>query len=227
MPNNPPAVGNGDSEVRKRIIAAARECFTRYGPRRTTMEDIAAAAGIARPALYRYVSSRDEIIERVIIERVEELGETLRPLFEESTSFSEGFVQVSLAAINAARLDPELQALFETTTGSRIVQVMGGPSTGPQSHFHDFVKAFFQDAFAAGRAAGELRSDVSDDAMVEWIRGVYLMMILRDDLDDEREREMVEAFLLRSLAPAGDPTVDITEARPKRAPKRHRSAKSR
>ena len=227
MATNPSVTLDGDSGVRDRIIAVARQCFAKYGPRRTTMEDIAAAAGIARPALYRYVSSRDEIIERVIIERVEELGETLRPLFEESTSFSDGFVQVSLAAINAARLDPELQALFETTTGSRIVQVMGGPSTGPQAHFHDFVKAFFQEAFAAGRAAGELRSDVSDDAMVEWIRGVYLMMILRDDLDDEREREMVEAFLLRSLAPAGDPTVDITEARPKRAPKRHRSAKSR
>ena len=135
LATNPSVTLDGDSGVRDRIIAVARQCFAKYGPRRTTMEDIAAAAGIARPALYRYVSSRDEIIERVIIERVEELGETLRPLFEESTSFSDGFVQVSLAAINAARLDPELQALFETTTGSRIVQVMGGPSTGPQSHF--------------------------------------------------------------------------------------------
>ena len=90
MPNNPPAVGNGDSEVRKRIIAAARECFTRYGPRRTTMEDIAAAAGIARPALYRYVSSRDEIVESVILERVEELAEGFRSMFDPSTPSGSG-----------------------------------------------------------------------------------------------------------------------------------------
>ena len=212
MTNNPPSAGDNEAETRKRIIAAARGCFTKYGPRRTTMEDIAATAGIARPALYRYVSSRDEIIERVIIDRVEELGEGFRPLFEDATSFAEAFVAVSLAAVNAARLDPELQALFETTTGSRIVQVMAGPSTGAESGFHDFVKGFFKDAFAAARASGELRTDVSDDAMVEWIRGVYMMMILREDLDGEREKEMIVSFLLRSLLPA-HPTIDITEPR--------------
>ena len=216
MPNNPPAVGNGDSEVRKRIIAAARECFTRYGPRRTTMEDIAAAAGIARPALYRYVSSRDEIVESVILERVEELAEGFRSMFDPSTPFADAFVEVSMAAVNAARLDPELQALFETTTGSRIIQVMAGPNGG----FHEFVKGFFADAFAAAREAGYLRSDVSDDAMVDWIRGVYMMMILREDLDDEREREMVQGFLLPSLMPRDDRSIDITEGRRARAPRR-------
>ena len=212
LPNNPPPVGDSDSEVRLRIIAAARRCFTQYGPRRTTMEDIAAAAGIARPALYRYVSSRDEIIEAVILRRVEELAEGFRSLFEDSTSFAEAFVEVSLASVNAARLDPELQALFETTTGTRIIQVMAGPQPG----FHEFVKSFFKDAFAAARASGELRQDVTDVAMVDWLRGVYMMMILREDLDAEREKEMVAAFLLRSLVPGDHGAIDLTErtARP-------------
>ena len=216
MPNNPPAVGNGDSEVRKRIIAAARECFTRYGPRRTTMEDIAAAAGIARPALYRYVSSRDEIVESVILERVEELAEGFRSMFDPSTPFADAFVEVSMAAVNAARLDPELQALFETTTGSRIIQVMAGPNPG----FHEFVKTFFADAFAAARAAGQLRADVTDDALVDWIRGVYMMMILREDLDAEREREMVLTFLLPSLMPPDHAAVDLTARTPRPAKRR-------
>ena len=46
------------------------------------MEDIAAAAGVARPALYRYVTSRDEVIEAVIIQRVEELAENFRSLLD-------------------------------------------------------------------------------------------------------------------------------------------------
>jgi AcrR family transcriptional regulator len=217
VPNNPPAaVENGESEVRQRIIAAARECFQRYGPRRTTMEDVAAVAGIARPALYRYVSSRDEIVEAVILQRIEELAEDLRPLFDPSTSFAEAFVEVSMAAVNAARLDPELQALFETTTGTRIIQVMAGPNPG----FHEFVKAFFKDAFAAARAAGDLRGDVSDDAMVDWIRGVYMMMILREDLDAEQEREMVLNFLLPSLSPGNHAAIDLTERAAKTAKRR-------
>lgn len=206
--NNPLAVAEGEGEARQRIIASARDCFLKYGPRRTTMEDVAAAAGVARPALYRYVSSRDEIIEAVILQRVEELGNGFRTIFDEAPSFAEAFVEISMAAVNAARLDPELQALFETTTGSRIVQVMAGPQSG----FHDFVKGFFKPAFDAARASGELRTDVSDDAMVEWIRGVYMMMILREDLDAEREREMVISFLLRSLTPDGA-AIDLTEPR--------------
>ena len=206
-----------ETETRQRIIAVARQCFARYGARRTTMEDVAAAAGIARPALYRYVSSRDEIIESVILQRVEELAEDFRPLFNGATNFAEAFVEVSLASVNAARLDPELQALFQTTTGSRIVQVMAGPNSG----FHEFVKLFFADAFAAARASGELRTDVSDDAMVEWIRGVYMMMILREDLDAERERDMVMAFLLPSLAPRENGAIDLTD-RATRTPKRRK-----
>lgn len=191
--------GNDGSDLRERIIAAARQCFRTYGPRRTKMEDVAAAAGLSRPALYRYVASRDELIEAVILVRVEELAEGFRPVFERSASFAEGFVEVSLAAVEAARRDPELQALFETTTGTRIVGVMAGPQPG----FHEFVKAFFKGAFDEARASGELRTDVSDDALVDWVRGVYLMMILREDLDPEREREMVVNFLLPSLMAAG------------------------
>lgn len=200
------------------------QCFTRYGPRRTTMEDVAACAGIARPALYRYVSSRDEIVEAVILERVEELADGFRSVVTDAPSFAEAMVEASLAAVNAARLDPELQALFETTTGTRIIQVMAGPNPG----FHDFVKGFFTDAFAAARASGELRDDVTDDAMVDWIRGIIMMMILREDLDAERERDMVRDFLLRSLMPLA-PAIDLTEPRktPSRPVKRRKSSSAR
>lgn len=43
-----------------RILQAAYTCFTRHGVRRTTMEDIAAAAGMSRPAVYQYVRNKDE-----------------------------------------------------------------------------------------------------------------------------------------------------------------------
>jgi AcrR family transcriptional regulator len=214
LATNAPATAD-DAEARKRIIAVARECFARYGPRRTTMEDIAAAVGVARPALYRYVTSRDEIIEAVIIERVEELADDFRSLIDTSTSFSDAFVEVSMAAVNAARLDPELQSLFETTTGTRIIQVMAGPNTT----FHEFVKGFFKDAFAAARASGELRPDVTDDALVDWYRGVIMMMILREDLDAERERAMVKDFLLRSVQPPPDRAAGLGENREKATPR--------
>ncbi|MBY8871283.1 TetR/AcrR family transcriptional regulator [Micromonospora sp. PLK6-60] len=47
------------------ILTAAYECFTRHGIRRTTMDDIAAAAGMSRPAVYQYVRNKDDAYRRL------------------------------------------------------------------------------------------------------------------------------------------------------------------
>lgn len=47
------------------MLAAAYECFIRHGIRRTTMDDIAACAGMSRPAVYQYVRGKDEAFRRL------------------------------------------------------------------------------------------------------------------------------------------------------------------
>ena len=49
----------------ERILAAAYTCFTRHGVRRTTMDDIAAAAEMSRPAVYQYVRNKDDAFRRL------------------------------------------------------------------------------------------------------------------------------------------------------------------
>jgi len=48
-----------------RILAAAYACFTRHGVRRTTMDDIATAAGMSRPAVYQHVRNKDDAFRRL------------------------------------------------------------------------------------------------------------------------------------------------------------------
>jgi AcrR family transcriptional regulator len=47
------------------ILTAAYDCFTRHGVRRTTMDDIAASAGMSRPAVYQYVRNKDDAYRRL------------------------------------------------------------------------------------------------------------------------------------------------------------------
>jgi AcrR family transcriptional regulator len=49
----------------EKVLDAAYACFVRHGVRKTTMEDIAAAAGMSRPALYQYVRSKDDAYRRL------------------------------------------------------------------------------------------------------------------------------------------------------------------
>lgn len=50
----------------ERVIEAATGVFLRYGHARTTMRDIAEAAGISRPALYLIFPRKDDIFAAVI-----------------------------------------------------------------------------------------------------------------------------------------------------------------
>lgn len=49
-----------------RILRAAHEVFLRYGVKRTTMNDIAREAGVARQTLYNAFSNKDEILRALV-----------------------------------------------------------------------------------------------------------------------------------------------------------------
>lgn len=53
------------------VLDATYVCLTRYGVRRTTVQDIAAAAGMSRSAVYQYVRSKDDAFRR-LAERLHE-----------------------------------------------------------------------------------------------------------------------------------------------------------
>ncbi len=57
-------VSMSDARV-ERILDAAYECFTRHGVRKTTMDDIAGAAGMSRPAVYQYVRNKEDAFRRL------------------------------------------------------------------------------------------------------------------------------------------------------------------
>lgn len=52
---------------RGEVLDATYECLTRYGVRRTTMEDIASVAGMSRAAVYQYVRNKDDAFRGLAI----------------------------------------------------------------------------------------------------------------------------------------------------------------
>ena len=57
-----PAEGEGSADRRSRILDAAERCFVRSGFHRTTMQDVAAEAGMSAGNLYRYFRSKGAIV---------------------------------------------------------------------------------------------------------------------------------------------------------------------
>jgi AcrR family transcriptional regulator len=47
------------------VLDATYDCLTRYGVRRTTMDDIATTMGVSRSAVYQYVRSKDDAFRQL------------------------------------------------------------------------------------------------------------------------------------------------------------------
>jgi AcrR family transcriptional regulator len=180
-----------------RVLVAARECFLRYGVRKTSMADIADAAGLARQSVYRYAASKSALVDAALVARLSEMGEHLQKILDETRGFEEAAVEGSAAVVAAARSDPELTTLMEVTQ-SRHLSELTATSTAAMHHL---VAELWHPLFERGRAEGRLREDATEEQMVEWIQGVYLMLMLRSDLDSDGDRTVLRTFLLRSLTP--------------------------
>ncbi|MCA1843215.1 MAG: TetR/AcrR family transcriptional regulator [Actinobacteria bacterium] len=209
------------NEMAARILQAARECFSRYGVHRTSMNDVAKTAGISRQTLYNTIPGRQELIEAVVVLRIEEMSEELRKVLEAQTTFVDAVVETSLASVELARMDPELTNLMETATTIRLFEIIAGPFPA----IHASVAALFRPLFAQARRSGELRADVSDDELVDWIRTVYLSLILRADLDADALRRVVRTFLVPSMtcAPPLPPRPTAVRAKGQGTPKRRKA----
>ena len=72
-----------DEIVIAEILVAAKLLFGKYGLKKTTIEDIASAAGKGKSTLYNYFPGKNEIFEAVVNFEMEtmvrNLNETLRP----------------------------------------------------------------------------------------------------------------------------------------------------
>jgi AcrR family transcriptional regulator len=183
--------------VRSRIITAARECFARYGVTKTSMVDVARVAGISRARLYQLVTGRDEVLEAVVVLRVEEIVVELQPtlLGGADWTFDNAITETVVGAAQLALNDPELQNLAATATSTRLYDVIAGSFPGVREPVH----RFFLPAFDRGLAAGDLRTDISVEEMIDWVRSTIVLLMLHGAIDDDQARRTAREFLLPAL----------------------------
>jgi AcrR family transcriptional regulator len=139
-PYNAPRRAAKAAETRRRIVAAAHELFTTDGYLRTTVDDIAAAAGVSRPTVFVSVGGKPDLLKLVrdyaIAGDDEPVPMPQRAMFVEVWNEPDPRRTVALFARNmrriyvrvaeiehvlqaAAQTDPELEQLAETALQQR------------------------------------------------------------------------------------------------------------
>lgn len=102
----------------KAVLEAAYSVFTSYGFRRTTMDDIARAAGMSRPALYNHFRNKEAIFRTYVELFFDEIAGRAHSVLQTQTRVGEG-----LAFFFEAAFIKPFQELMATPHGMELAGV--------------------------------------------------------------------------------------------------------
>lgn len=174
-----------EDQRRDIILQAAFRVFVTYGFRRTSMSDIAEAAGVSRPALYQHFASKADIF-RAYVTRI--MASTLRAI---ATAFAgDGDFSMKLTqALDGAFLAPH-RLIADSPHGEELVGVNKEIAADLFADWMKGVEQALQEGFVAEALAGRLdlgRSGLDASRLarlvVDAMEGIKLRMASLDDAE--------------------------------------------
>ena len=191
-----PVIRQTASERREEVLAAAQEAFARRGLHGTSTEDIAEAAGISQPYLFRLFGTKKKLflaaVERCMEDTLELFRSAAGELRGEEALEAMGHAYVAMVLNDRPRLLMQMQAY----AACEDPDVREAIRTG-YGRLHLFV---------------ETVSGMPDEVVSEWFAvGKLLNVIAAMDLIDSREpwaKRLVEGLVgpeqLAALRTAGE-----------------------
>jgi TetR/AcrR family transcriptional regulator, repressor for uid operon len=123
-----------EDEVGERILDAALACFAEVGIRRTSVNDIARAAGVGRMTVFRRFESKDRLAQIVLLRVVAQVTERARISFNGARDLETGLTEALVVAVRelrdhplfvkVLRTEPESFLRTLTTDGVSVIAVV-------------------------------------------------------------------------------------------------------
>jgi AcrR family transcriptional regulator len=183
--------------VRERLLDAAEGCLEQFGPEKTSMEDVARAAGMSRATVYRYFENRDALLLGVASRQASSLaGEAINYLGQFST-ISDWLVEGLLFTLREIPSRPVFASLV-TSLDSRASGSLWLGSSGLVEIGINVLQPIFTNA----KAQGLLRDSVDPAMLVEWLLRMlwtYLNAPSQVATDEEGMRTLFRMMLIPAV----------------------------
>lgn len=142
------------------IIDTAATLFLERGYHNTSIEDVAEAAGISKPTVYKYVESKQWLLDRIMLRVLEELSTIFKPWPTDVTALK-------------AQLDEYLDFGIDRATRLRVFyRILFSEETEMSEPVRDHWKAFateatdhFEQLLIVCRDQGRVAADVNTHVM--------------------------------------------------------------
>jgi len=193
-------IDNASSEADERIVDAAVRCLLRLGIQKTSVGDVARAAGVSRGTVYRYYGDRASVVEAGLTRIATDFVRSSEPSVRRRRTLAG---QVGEAAVFITRHagDPRF-AIATPGEEEHLLAVL--LSTQAQALLDTWV-AFWEPFLADAEARGEVRAGLDHRQTGEWIvrsliSFAFLPSVSVDLADDRAVRRYVGRHVVDGLA---------------------------
>lgn len=176
-------------EPRERLLDAAEEKFRRHGYKRTTIDDVTAAAGTGKGSLYLHFESKQEIYLAVVRRTLERFVARAAKALQSSAPVPQRMQQLIRLTVDHYGKDELLHAsLF----GSDLVE--GEVSRMAAAVQRERMIALLEQALIAGQREGAVRANI-DPAAAAAILFEIGWAIVRAELEGEAALPLDRALM--------------------------------
>lgn len=182
--------------VEDRIIDATVKCFRRFGIHKTSMDDIAKAAKLSRPTIYRYFPSRHHLAIEVLVREVRDHTRLVVPVIKEHKYPPRALVEGIMFDLAAAKEHP-YTSIIVSDAGSELLSKV----SGSEEAMLDAMSEQWLPSLTRWREDGYLRTEVKIDDVLLWIT-LYMHTSLGKSfvsINEERMRRMLNTLVVPAL----------------------------
>ena len=176
-------------DARERLMDAAVACLQRFGLEKTGMADIAAAAGVTKPTIYKYFESRDELVQSALSRAGAALGERLLHYASRFESLADQLVEAVLFCLREIPNEPALAVSSRSQTESFGARMAFRPTGLALAH------RVLDELFASRPDLMEQADEIAE-ILIRWMLSFLIV-----DGPKPRDEDELRALLHRRMIP--------------------------
>ena len=186
-----------DDEARRRLLEATGRCIVRRGSVQIQMADVAAEAGVSRSTVYRYYSSRNDLVLELVMTRTDAALARIVAALASSDDARLTLPELILAPLRLVDGNPLNEALFSAESRSLMVNSLGLESERPV----DAAYKYFGPMFERWQADGQIHADLDLRETVRWLNAVSLLLLTPpwSQMTSDERAEFIERYFVRAI----------------------------
>ena len=187
------------SPNKRRILAAAGACILRSGLDKTSIEDVAALAGVSRRTIYREFKSKDDLFASLFELHVFDTTYYKALKRTIGRDFEHALLEGTLAGINLIRHDPLTMEIMYRSGGPWFQRQMLDARSPMFCAVKRIQMSFWGDILDRARHDGLLNEALSNEQIAEWYTMAQYIMVVREDRTASEQRFIIRNLLIPSF----------------------------